>query len=143
MKNSVTIAYRFELHFNANSLDGLKPRNIDEYQASLLLLLPSAKATDGGDSDGGDGGLKGCLDPWHIRNKGRSLIPLRGTNNTTRSNPEACKEDGDDVLGSSMEVKLWMLLWLLVMKIDGALCGMVQYKGNKVLNKGLRCGSKD
>ncbi|GJW59086.1 RNA-directed DNA polymerase [Tanacetum coccineum] len=34
---------------------------------------------------------------------------------------EACKEDGDDVFGSSMEVKLWMLLWPLVMKIDGAL----------------------
>ncbi|GJZ90904.1 hypothetical protein Tco_0662831 [Tanacetum coccineum] len=37
---------------------------------------------------------------------------------------EACKEDGDDVLGSCMEVK-------------------VQCKGNKVLNKGLEVGSKD
>ncbi|GJR76843.1 hypothetical protein Tco_0089208 [Tanacetum coccineum] len=37
---------------------------------------------------------------------------------------EAYKEDGDDVLGSSMEVK-------------------VQCKGNKVLNKGLEVGSKD
>ncbi|GKF57123.1 hypothetical protein Tco_0170660, partial [Tanacetum coccineum] len=39
----------------------------------------------------------------------------------------------DDVLGSSMEVKLWMLLWLLVMKIDGALCGMVLSKKIKQL----------
>ncbi|GJZ71842.1 hypothetical protein Tco_0635693 [Tanacetum coccineum] len=37
---------------------------------------------------------------------------------------EACKEDEDDVLGSSMEVK-------------------VRCKGNKVLNKGLEVGSKD
>ncbi|GJY65486.1 hypothetical protein Tco_0467724 [Tanacetum coccineum] len=34
MNNSVTIAYRFELHFNTTSLDRLKPGNIDELQAS-------------------------------------------------------------------------------------------------------------
>ncbi|GJY39341.1 hypothetical protein Tco_0425705 [Tanacetum coccineum] len=32
MNNSVTIAYRFELHFTSTSLDGLKPGNIDEHQ---------------------------------------------------------------------------------------------------------------
>ncbi|GJT22536.1 hypothetical protein Tco_0892473 [Tanacetum coccineum] len=65
---------------------------------------------------------------------------------------EACKEDGDDVLGSSMEVKF---IEYAMIKIDGALCwngisvhianmmNEVRCKGNKVLNKGLKVGSKD
>ncbi|GJZ36301.1 hypothetical protein Tco_0582492 [Tanacetum coccineum] len=46
MNNSVTIAYRFELHFNATSLDGLK---------SKKLMV---------ESGGGDGGLKEYLVSW-------------------------------------------------------------------------------
>ncbi|GJW99649.1 retrovirus-related pol polyprotein from transposon TNT 1-94 [Tanacetum coccineum] len=63
MNNSVTTAYRFELHFNTTSLDGLKPRNIDEHQASSTnsprILSNSNSTWSGGIRWWLDDGLKG------------------------------------------------------------------------------------
>ncbi|GJZ53616.1 hypothetical protein Tco_0608501 [Tanacetum coccineum] len=46
MNNSITTTYRFELHFNATSFDGLKSRNL-----WWIVVV----------DDGGDGGLKGVF----------------------------------------------------------------------------------
>ncbi|GKB38567.1 hypothetical protein Tco_0883509, partial [Tanacetum coccineum] len=60
---------------------------------------------------------------------------------------EACKEDGDDVLSSSMEVKRLayeiaqvLLRDYAMIKIDGALCSS---KEDKAIGKRLRFGSKE
>ncbi|GJS51464.1 hypothetical protein Tco_0624826 [Tanacetum coccineum] len=68
MNNSVTIAYKFELHFVTTSLDGLKSGN--SWWRVVVV-------------DGGDGGLKGCLDPWswffpRIVQEGKDITGIKG-----------------------------------------------------------------
>ncbi|GKC69864.1 hypothetical protein Tco_1115747, partial [Tanacetum coccineum] len=48
MNNYDTIAYSFELNFTTTSLDGLKPRNINELQvlADFLAEMPSIEVKD-------------------------------------------------------------------------------------------------
>ncbi|GJU12630.1 hypothetical protein Tco_1135026 [Tanacetum coccineum] len=56
--------------------------------------------------------------PIEVNEYGRVLGTSQDT--ATMGMDTACKEDGDDVLGSSIEVKLWMVLMNFGYEDDGA-----------------------